>query len=83
MLYSDAYNEGIEAFNENLNFMSNPYPENTTEHKEWYFGWCKESDRDQCYSIDEMEYLASVPDYDDELIDEDPFRFTPYKQQLG
>ena len=36
---SDPYNEGFDAFDDDLTMETNPYPSNTVAASEWDEGW--------------------------------------------
>ena len=58
--------EGREAFHSGKTLDDNPYPGNTWQHEEWYFGWeCEEQCNDglydwknDCFFDDEKSFLG-------------------------
>jgi hypothetical protein len=75
-----AFDEGLEAFNNNQNINTNPYSSDTQECADWFLGWWYIPLRHRDFDTDYLEYLDSIPDYNDELLDTDPFEFLPVKK---
>ncbi|WP_175751543.1 hypothetical protein [Burkholderia ambifaria] len=45
-MIDDAYDEGSKAFENDLDFCQNPYPEGTFKATAWGRGWTEASERD-------------------------------------